>query len=198
MISTCLGKTINLPYNLSELINGGIIMKNSISILAGSILLSLLAGCSLLNGGNTAGTNVGNSTSTNIGNSTASNSNRTDTGTTNKPGAIQAAAFTKDFFGDKHGDQKYDHESGDKKYKGKTLTITGKISEFGYSSGAVYIRLEGDDPDDKPLARVDCVFAGDSEAAAVKQLQKGQEITVTGTYDSFEFGLRFVKCKIEK
>ena len=103
-----------------------------------------------------------------------------------KPIAIDAKALTKEYD---------DNElAADGKYKGKLLSVTGKISDISETFGSVNVSLEGH----QLLQTVMCSFEP-SEKQKVAALKKGAIVTLIGTGDGSTAGLYvgLEKCTIQ-
>ncbi len=93
-----------------------------------------------------------------------------------KPIALQAKQLTKEYD---------DNEiAADSKYKGKLLSVAGKISDISETFGTVNVSLEGHDL----VTSVMCSFE-ESEKAKVATLKKGSEVTLVGRNEGSTAGL---------
>jgi hypothetical protein len=88
------------------------------------------------------------------------------------PVAVKAVDITKE----------YDENelAADAKYKGNTLSVTGKVSEIAEVMGSYQVDLEGFKKSGINLLSVKCTFA-ESEKGNIAKLKKGQMATLTGT-----------------
>ena len=149
-------------------------MKDSLSIVLIFIIgIALILGC---------GGGSGNSTTSNPG------TPATNTGTAppaEKAVAIDAKALTKEYDSNEL--------AADGKYKGKSLAVTGKISNIAETLGNITVSLEGHEF----TKTVMCSFE-ESEKASVAALKKGDKITLTGTGDGSTGGLYvgLQNCKV--
>lgn len=151
-------------------------MKNSIinSLLIGAVGMFLVLGCS--------GGGQNSTTTTNPPTTTANSASAP----TEKPMAVQAKALTKE----------YDENelAADGKYKGKTLAVSGKVSNIAETFGNVTASLEGHNA----VISVMCSFDA-SEKANVAKLKKGGQATFVGTGDGMTGGMYagLNNCKIQ-
>ena len=103
-----------------------------------------------------------------------------------KPIAVEAKALTKE----------YDENelAADGKYKGKLLTVSGKISDIAETFGSVTVSLEGH----QFLQTVMCTFES-SEKSKVAALKKGSQVTLIGTGEGSTAGLYvgLEKCRVQ-
>ncbi len=83
--------------------------------------------------------------------------------------------------------------AADGKYKGKTLVVTGEISNIAETLGNVTVQLKGNDM----LKDVMCSF-DESEHDRVAQLKKGSKVTLEGTGDGMTLGIYvgLQSCKV--
>lgn len=149
-------------------------MKNFLSLVLIFIIgIALILGC----GGS------GNSTTSNTG--TPASPNSTTASPAAKPVAIDAKVLTKEYD---------DNElAADGKYKGKSLAVTGKISNIAETLGNITVSLEGHEF----TKTVMCSFE-ESEKASVAALKKGEKATLIGTGDGSTGGLYvgLQNCKV--
>lgn len=84
--------------------------------------------------------------------------------------------------------------SADKKYKGKTLEVSGRIENIADTLGNVTVSLKGHNA----VVSVMCSFE-ESEKDSVANLKKGQKTTLIGKGDGYTAGLYagLNKCKIK-
>lgn len=110
--------------------------------------------------------------------------------TNEKPLEVKAVDLTKEY------DQ--NELAADGKYKGKLLSVSGKVSEIAETFGSVTVDLEGHKESGINLLSVKCSF-NDSEKGAISKLKKGQNATLTGRGDgktaNLYVGLK--DCKIK-
>jgi hypothetical protein len=74
--------------------------------------------------------------------------------------------------------------AADEKYSGKTIAVTGKISNIADTLGNVTVQLDGINF----TKNVMCSFAA-AEKGSVTALKKGQTVTLVGTGDGMTMGL---------
>jgi hypothetical protein len=88
--------------------------------------------------------------------------------------------------------------AADDKYKGKTLQVSGKVSNIAETLGKYTVQLEGHKKNGIGLLNVMCSFK-ESEKESIGKLKKGQTVTLTGVGDGktlgFYVGLN--ECKIQ-
>ena len=88
--------------------------------------------------------------------------------------------------------------AADDKYKGKTLQVSGKVSNIAETLGKYTVQLEGHKKNGIGLLSVMCKFE-QSEKESITKLKKGQAVTLTGIGDGktlgFYVGLN--ECKIQ-
>ena len=145
-----------------------------------SIVLILIIGIALILG---CGGGSGSSTTSNPG--TPASPNTGAAPPAEKPIAIDAKALTKEYDSNEL--------AADGKYKGKSLAVTGKISNIAETLGNITVSLEGHEF----TKTVMCSFE-ESEKASVVALKKGDKITLTGTGDGSTGGLYvgLQNCKV--
>ncbi|MCY7345065.1 MAG: OB-fold putative lipoprotein [Pyrinomonadaceae bacterium] len=156
-------------------------MKNLLNFTILFILgLFLILGCSGANQNATTPTNSA-SVKTVPANTTAAPAAPTE-----KPIVVQARVMTKD----------YDENelAADGKYKGKMITVSGKIENIAETMGNVTVSLAGHDM----VKSVMCSFE-ESEKTNVAKLKKGQQATLVGIGDGMTMGLYagLQKCKVQ-
>lgn len=107
-----------------------------------------------------------------------------------KPIDVKADALTKEY------DQ--NELSADGKYKGKLLSVSGKVTDIAETFGTISVDLEGHKESGINLLSIKCSFA-DSQKDAVSKLKKGQQATLIGRGDgktaNLYVGLK--DCKIK-
>lgn len=153
-------------------------MKNLLNLsFALSICVFIALGCTPQSNTSTSNTTAAN---TNQSNSSAPASS------TEKPIQVQAKALTKEYD---------DNElAADQKYKGKTLEVSGKVSNIAETLGQITAQLEGH----TFTKSVMCSFDA-SEKDNVMKLKKGQIAVFVGTGDGSTGGLYvgLQNCKIK-
>lgn len=152
-------------------------MKNRINLaIVGSVITLAVLGC--------GGSNSSTSSPANVATAPAGN-NAQATGETETPIAVQAKALTKE----------YDENelAADGKYKGKLLTVSGKVGRVAETFGSVSVALDGHNM----VVDVLCSFE-DSERETVGKIKKGQQVKLTGTGDGMTAGLYvgLQKCRV--
>lgn len=107
-----------------------------------------------------------------------------------KPIEVKAPDLTKEY--------NENELAADGKYKGKLLSVSGKVSEIAETFGTISVDLEGHKESGINLLSVKCSF-DDSQKEAVSKLKKGQQATVIGRGDgktaNLYVGLK--ECKIK-
>jgi len=88
-----------------------------------------------------------------------------------------------------------DESAADEKFVKKLLEVTGKVTMIDVKEilDTHYIRISGDEEDN--TKSVKCMF-DKKHAALLKKLQKGQEVTVRGTFDGSLIAIRMVNCSL--
>lgn len=107
-----------------------------------------------------------------------------------KPIEIKAPDLTKEYDSNE--------VAADGKYKGKLISVTGKISDISEVLGTLTVDLEGHKESGINLLSVKCNF-NDSDKESVAKLKKGQNTTLIGRGDgktaNLYVGLK--DCKIK-
>lgn len=83
--------------------------------------------------------------------------------------------------------------AADKKYDGKLLTVSGKISSINVVFGQTSVVLVGMDD----LSRTVTGFFGDDQKEAIAKLKKGQTVTIEGRCDGKMMGVNLKDCKVK-
>lgn len=74
--------------------------------------------------------------------------------------------------------------SADTRYRGRRLSVSGRITNIADTLGNVTVALDGGDP----IINIVCSF-GDVERSAVEKLATGNTVTLVGNNDGFIAGL---------
>lgn len=94
-----------------------------------------------------------------------------------------------------------DPAAAEQKYKGKYLELTGVVERTGRDRGNIaFVVLNGGD--EKAKVKIECYFddylMGVPDPARVRQLDKGQTITVRGEYEGQVSNLQVRECELIK
>ena len=124
---------------------------NLLSLVALSLLVFIAAGTSRKNNNNSSNSNNGNRPTTDSSSS----------------GTISAE--------DLYAEYDADREAANTKYKGKTITVNGRVDTINSAaSGNSYVLLKSSNS----LLGVQCIFSG--SPSSLSQLQKGERATFRG------------------
>lgn len=83
--------------------------------------------------------------------------------------------------------------AADKKYKDKTLVVTGKVSSINEVFGQTSVVLVGMDD----LSRIVTGFFADDQKESLMKLKKGQTATIEGRCDGKMLGVNLKDCKLK-
>jgi hypothetical protein len=88
-----------------------------------------------------------------------------------------------------------DESAADERFVKKLLEVTGKVTMIDVKEilDTHYIRISGQEEDN--TKSVKCMF-DKKYAQQLKELQKGQQVTVRGTFDGSLIAIRMVNCSI--
>jgi hypothetical protein len=88
--------------------------------------------------------------------------------------------------------------NAEQKYKGKSVSITGKVYDIDSDNGKPVLGLVNtDNKYDITVANVRCYFSNTNQNSKIAKLSKGQTITIKGTVDGYGLSVITDNCTLE-
>jgi cytoskeletal protein RodZ len=142
---------------------------------------------SVLNNSNTVQQSPSSSNSSTSSNSNSSTSNSSNNSASQTPIKVTPAELKQAY--------ESNEVNAEKKYKGKVVIITGKISDIRTSMGSAVIGVSSQSK--AYIDDVSCYFDDNSQDDRIANLSKGQTITIKGTVGSNVVGVSIDDCTIQ-